>query len=176
MSHPCFSTVSRKSTGADNMPPRPIAARTLPPIMIHGELTSKFTADELDNMPTAQAYTPQDAVSKSEAKAKQPMKRKPIGTKEVILPKNVTEKKSITNEVWMGVPDDPLEGGWPEGWIKRKFERKGGLSKGGLDRYWYSPQTKKKFRSMVEIKKFMFSLTQTNGDEEKAWLLFKGMK
>jgi hypothetical protein len=72
-------------------------------------------------------------------------------------------------EIWCGPPDEPLEGGWPDGWLKRIFQRASGATKGSTDRYWYSPKKNKKFRSMVEIKRFMAALEEYGGDEDAAW-------
>jgi len=81
--------------------------------------------------------------------------------------------RTKNQEVWSGAPADKLEGGWPEGWVKKKVQRQGGDTKGRADPYWYSP-TGKKFRSMTEVKRFMAALTKANGDEERAWMIFKG--
>lgn len=79
-------------------------------------------------------------------------------------------------EVWSGKPDEPLAGGWPDGWTKKLFERPSGKTKGSRDRYWYSPVTKRKFRSMVEVNSFMAALLQSKGDEDAAWKIFKTKK
>lgn len=84
--------------------------------------------------------------------------------------------KPAAAEVWSGPPDDKLEGGWPEGWVKKKIERSGGATKGRLDPYWYSPLTAKKFRSMTEVRRFLALLGETSGDENAAWNLFKNKK
>ena len=85
-------------------------------------------------------------------------------------------KKQNAVKVWEGAPDEPLEGGWPEGWIKKIFERAGGLTKGRGDRYWYSPHKKYKFRSMLEVKKYLGilrTLGSSEVDEDIAWRMFK---
>lgn len=84
--------------------------------------------------------------------------------------------RAKATEVWSGVPDEKLPGydAWPEGWIKRLFERGSGESKGHTDRYWYSPVKQYKFRSMVEISRFFAAMEKTNHDEEEAWKIFKG--
>mmetsp|Transcript_28945 Transcript_28945/g.69880 ORF Transcript_28945/g.69880 Transcript_28945/m.69880 type:complete len:453 (-) Transcript_28945:852-2210(-) len=51
-----------------------------------------------------------------------------------------------------GPPTEELEGGWPEGWVKRVFERASGATKGSTDKYWYSPINGVKLRSIVEGK------------------------
>mmetsp|Transcript_33336 Transcript_33336/g.78678 ORF Transcript_33336/g.78678 Transcript_33336/m.78678 type:complete len:346 (-) Transcript_33336:285-1322(-) len=70
--------------------------------------------------------------------------------------------------VWEGIPDEDIDGGWPEGWVKRLYARKTGATKGATDRYWYSPKEKIRLRSMVQVKKFMRALEDTKGDESKA--------
>lgn len=76
--------------------------------------------------------------------------------------------------VWEGVPNEPLPGGWPVGWVKKVYERQSGASKGHLDRYWHSPQNNFRLRSMAEVKRFMGCLQSVGGDEILAWKLFKG--
>lgn len=75
--------------------------------------------------------------------------------------------------IWEGEPNEKIEGGWPDGWVKKIFARKHGASKGATDRYWYSPNKKIKLRSLVEVKKFLKALIDTNGDEQKAKKLMK---
>ena len=82
--------------------------------------------------------------------------------------------RKSAKEVECCPPTEPLEGGWPPGWIRKKFERLSGATKGSTDRYWYSPKTNKKFRSMTEIKRFLPILNSKNGDEDAAWKEFKG--
>ena len=80
-------------------------------------------------------------------------------------------------EVYRGPPDDPLEGGWPPGWVKTLVERQGGLCKGNKDRYWHTPGNRK-LRSMIEVKKFMKALTlpEVAGNEAAAWKVFKKLQ
>lgn len=64
------------------------------------------------------------------------------------------------------------------GWTVEEVTRKGGKTAGTKDKYWYSPAGKK-FRSKAEIGRFKDALatlagTDEEGDEDKAWKLFKG--
>lgn len=64
-----------------------------------------------------------------------------------------------------------------EGWTIEEVTRKGGKTAGTKDKYWYSPAGKK-FRSKAEIGRFKDALatlagTDEEGDEDKAWKLFK---
>lgn len=73
--------------------------------------------------------------------------------KQTPVPKKATvakKKQGAPEPSWVGSPTEDLEGGWPKGWTKKVFERKSGATKGGKDRYWYSPVNGFKFRSMVE--------------------------
>ena len=77
-------------------------------------------------------------------------------------------------EVYRGPPTEDLPGGWPEGWCKIMVERQGGDTKGTKDRYWYSPGNHK-FRSMIEVKKFLKALQECGGDESQAKKIYKSM-
>ena len=60
-----------------------------------------------------------------------------------------------------------------KGWIVRGFQRQSGAYEGHVDKYWYSPKSKKRFRSKAEIKRFLPVLKKCKGDEEKAYKIFK---
>ena len=79
--------------------------------------------------------------------------------------------------IYVGPPDDVLEGGWPDGWIKRVYKRGGGgggsiKTAGTTDKYWYTPSKSYKLRSMVQVKKFVKALERFDGDEELAYKNF----
>ena len=60
-----------------------------------------------------------------------------------------------------------------KGWTVRGFQRQSGAYEGHVDKYWYSPKTKKRFRSKAEIQRFLPVLKKCKGDEEKAYKNFK---
>ena len=60
-----------------------------------------------------------------------------------------------------------------KGWIVRGYQRQSGAYEGHVDKYWYSPNSKKRFRSKAEIKRFLPVLKKCKGDEEKAYKMFK---
>lgn len=66
-----------------------------------------------------------------------------------------TTTKKTSKLVWTGPPDEKVEGGWPDGWIKKVFEREYGASRGRLDRFWYPPGEGREFRSLVDVKRFL---------------------
>lgn len=101
---------------------------------------------------------------------KQKVIRKESATKKRPTLKGIPEAK----EVWSGVPDEEIHGGWPASWTKKTFERMSGKTKGSHDSYWYSPIEKKKLRSMNEVKQFIAAVETANGDEKRAWNIFKG--
>jgi hypothetical protein len=68
--------------------------------------------------------------------------------------------------IWIGAPDEKLDGGWPKGWRKEIYSRARGPR---TDRYWYSPKLQCKLRSMVEVKKFLSALMECSGDEQAAF-------
>ena len=121
-----------------------------------------------------------------------PVKKKAVATKSIVKEKSMPKKKSQPSAkasrpspaggagggplpIWEGPPDEALEGGWPDGWVKKVFQRKSGQSKGSTDRYWYTPIQKYKLRSMVEVKKFIRALEQYGGDEMAAKKNFKNL-
>jgi Methyl-CpG binding domain len=120
---------------------------------------------------------------KPKAAAKKPEKtaaKTKTAAKKAASPKQAKKKESATPgrgpsavEVYSGEPNEPLEGGWPPGWTKKIFERPSGATKGTHDRYWYTPITKRKLRSMIEVNRFLAALGESNGDEDEAWKIFK---
>lgn len=87
------------------------------------------------------------ASPRSAATSTKATKRKPVQKKASAVKR---PRRSAPEPVWEGSPTESLEGGWPLGWKKKIFERKSGATKGGTDRYWYSPIKSFKLRSMVE--------------------------
>lgn len=75
-------------------------------------------------------------------------------------------------EISRGAPDEPLEGGWPTGWVRKVYERQSGASKGHRDRYWYTPEKKFKLRSMSDVRKFI-AYFKTVRSEDLAWKLLQ---
>ena len=70
--------------------------------------------------------------------------------------------------IYAGPPTRPLDGGWPEGWIQKTFQRFGGSS---CDSYFYPPTKIQRLRSLVEVKRFLSAAEKCGGDEEAAVLL-----
>jgi hypothetical protein len=60
------------------------------------------------------------------------------------------------------------------GWVRKEFLRTVGATKGSTDKYWISPKTKKRLRSMAEVRRFLVHLKNTNGNEHRAKQLLKG--
>jgi hypothetical protein len=75
--------------------------------------------------------------------------------------------------IWEGAPTELMEPGelmehgWPAGWRKELYERQSGGTKGDQDRYWFTPDNRK-FRSLVEVKRYMAAL-EAFRDEEAAY-------
>ena len=79
--------------------------------------------------------------------------------------------------MYCGPPTETIDGGWPEGWVKKTFERRGTVNTDGRkDNYWYTPKEQLKLRSILEVKRFMSSLEEAGGDEKKARVLSKQKK
>jgi len=99
-------------------------------------------------------------------------KNKPVSSKKT-KSAGTGGKRIAAVLIWQGKPDEPIEGGWPDGWTKQTYERQNGETKGQTDSYWYS-RTGKKLRSINEIQRFLAFLDKNNGDEEIAWAAMKG--
>jgi len=80
----------------------------------------------------------------------------------------LTNRKRL--EVYRGPAKGFLED-YP-GWIHQKKIRLCGVQKRYLDPYYYSPETGKKFDSLVQVKKFLMLLETTHGDEDRAYALW----
>mmetsp|Transcript_18685 Transcript_18685/g.43767 ORF Transcript_18685/g.43767 Transcript_18685/m.43767 type:complete len:374 (+) Transcript_18685:201-1322(+) len=65
--------------------------------------------------------------------------------------------------------------GLGEGWVARTFERVSGATAGQTDTYFYSPREGLKFRAMKGCRIFVEICREAgvDGDEKKAWRLFK---
>lgn len=141
-------------------------------IVLTGRSIAGFTMEQLAQLPTATAFSLKDPEKAARRKKRAAANKQKSSTKKATLAKT-TARRQAPVEVECCAPDEEVEGGWPPGWLRRKFERKSGATAGSFDRYWYSPKTGKKFRSMTEIKRFLLLVKQGKGDEDAAWLLFK---
>jgi hypothetical protein len=139
---------------ASGRPARSTAATDPPATEPQAKKGSKKDQDQ-DNEPLSKMYA-----KKTQKKVSSPKKK-------ASKPAKTTSARGAAVLLSEGAPDEPLEGGWPTGWIKRVFERKGGATKGQSDRYWYTPIAAYKLRSMVQVKKFLAALAD-GGDEETA--------
>jgi len=62
----------------------------------------------------------------------------------------------------------------PRGWKTLHIVRQSGKTKGQVDRYWISPQKKKRFRSEVQLRKFLSELKRIGkNNEDAAWDILK---
>ena len=126
--------------------------------------------------PAKKTETPKPAAARSKKVAEKKTSKSKVvanATANTTKAKKRATGKPTPKLVFEGEPDEALEGGWPEGWTKKTYQRMSGASKGGHDRYWYTPKTQFKLRSMVEVRRFLRALDQTNGDEDKARKIFK---
>ena len=89
--------------------------------------------------------------------------------------KQPAKPRGTSGEAYRGPPTEEIDGGWPPGWIKTEVPRKTTGPSRSRDKYWFSPGGKK-FRSMIEVKKFIAALSQVKGDENEAWKIFKSIK
>jgi hypothetical protein len=76
---------------------------------------------------------------------------------------NQANKKKAPTLIWKDQAED-----LPEGWIQEIYKRESGASKGCKDKHWISPEERIKFRSWVQVTKFLSALKTTRGNEEEA--------
>mmetsp|Transcript_29197 Transcript_29197/g.41324 ORF Transcript_29197/g.41324 Transcript_29197/m.41324 type:complete len:239 (+) Transcript_29197:1841-2557(+) len=160
-------SVKRGSFGSGNFQPAESSFAAKKIKAENKPATKKAETSQKKN-PTISKSAPK---SKTKPNAKHTLKKKPA---ESVLTKQ-TNPRLRAAEIWVGAPDEPLEGGWPAGWTKRIFQRASGATKGSTDRYWYTPVLKKKLRSMAEVKRFIAAF-KTCHDEQNAWDAFKAKK
>ena len=69
----------------------------------------------------------------------------------------------------------PAGPSFPDGWIKKEFKRITGETADRVDKYFFSPRNKIKFRSLTSACAFISILDEpeVNGNESAAWALFK---
>lgn len=113
---------------------------------------------------------------------------RPIGSGQRPFNQHSTESASAPGArppaacIWTGAPDETHLPGqkipmvWPKGWIKKVFQRASGATKGGTDRYWYSPIEQYKLRSIKEVQRYFECLEACANDERLAWKMFKGKR
>eukprot|EP00581_Thalassiosira_minuscula_P000888 CAMPEP_0183744074 /NCGR_PEP_ID=MMETSP0737-20130205/65543_1 /TAXON_ID=385413 /ORGANISM="Thalassiosira miniscula, Strain CCMP1093" /LENGTH=1854 /DNA_ID=CAMNT_0025979709 /DNA_START=85 /DNA_END=5650 /DNA_ORIENTATION=+ len=98
-----------------------------------------------------------------------PMKRDKVNHQLLKEAKIADSHPAIDEHPHMNIPFQPAEG-LPDGWVVRRIPRSNG---GRGDQYWYSPREKHKFRSKINVQRFLEMLKETNGDESAAMLLMK---
>lgn len=121
---------------------------------------AKSLLKQLGQSPVARPLKKVKAVNakpekKSAGRAKSPGRGRP--SKAASGSSSASGKAKMLSE---GPPTEDLEGGWPEGWVRRVFERASGATKGTTDKYWYSPIDGIKLRSIVEGKGTVFCSIQ----------------
>jgi hypothetical protein len=85
-------------------------------------------------------------------------------------PRKCTGPRPCAKLIYEGPPNVNFEGGWPEGWIQRTYERQSGSTVGSTDHYWFpNGNFQFKFRSMTQIKRYLQALEICNGNEQEAF-------
>merc|ERR1719401_1453422 len=92
---------------------------------------------------------------------------------------NTNTNNKLTNRRTVEVYRGPAKGFLEDypGWIHQKKARLCGKVAGKhFDNYYWSPKTGKRFDSAVQAQKFLNLLEETNGDEDKAFAIWKSTK
>lgn len=111
---------------------------------------------------------------KKESPSPKPGKKKKKNSsikKELPAPHNNTLTQS-SRPVAMLVETSDCPPGLPPGWTSETYQRASGKTAARADTYWFSPQLKLKFRSKINIQRFLDILHDLNGDESAAWNVF----
>ena len=120
----------------------------------------------------SQRKTNVDSISPKKQAAATPKKRQQSAPN-----KSSAQKHQPAIEVYRGPPThgkDQLPGEvWPDGWIQTTTERTiKDSDRLRWDREYFSPNGKK-FRSILEVKRFLIALEREDGDETKAYKIYK---
>jgi len=121
-------------------------------ISLSGLSPSIFTENDLSQMPVWFSFNHEDRKSQN-------------GQKEIVERETGKSLKDIKSNEFFPSAE------FPDGWTVQYVKRLNNLNR--VDRYWYSPKLKKKFRSKVSVRVFLDFLGEVGGDEAKAFLLAK---
>lgn len=118
-----------------------------------------------------------EAIKKEQAAAtaaarKAASKQKPVKKGQKVKHESGAKGDRVKSELtYEGIPQKPFPGGWPPGWIERRYKRQGGQTKGSDDSYFFAPppNEKHKLRSVKEVQRYIFALNKSGGDAAVAW-------
>ena len=131
---------------------------------LHQSNTSQIDGKEQNGQsPSGQEGSVPDKITTNKAPKKLKKFKLSMARPTLLNPSIVSEKRILLH----AGPADSL----PTGWTVKHFKRTTGLKH--TDRYWFSPLLKKKFRSLAQVGRFLEFLQQEQGDEAKAWELFR---
>jgi len=143
-----------------------------------------FADEEIDSFPVVYAYDNEDPDGYSEENAKiatldhdveqRRLKRSSVNLSDEMKKAKSSKKKSFKGhptltEKESQLPAEPAEG-FPPGWVVRQSPR-GSQAKDGAPRadlFWYSPDKAYKFRSRLEVRRFLEAMKTSGGDETVA--------
>lgn len=54
--------------------------------------------------------------------------------------------------IYDGPPNKPLDGGWPDGWVQKTYQRHGSCH---ADSYYFPPSSSQRLRSIPEVRRFL---------------------
>jgi hypothetical protein len=100
--------------------------------------------------------------TKSESTSKKARASMTAASKNIGVP---SPHKGVKYPIREPAPDEFLAG--REGWIRETHRRVNNPKH--FDKYWLSPKTNKKLRSVPEVKRFLELLDKMNGDEDAAF-------
>jgi len=199
-SSPSFPPLSKNLASTQLSPTSPSKEEKEAPIpnlgyhpqILIGKLSKDYIKEDIAYMPVAFAFHPNKSQSKLIAQSssqshkeeclialgkKKPEKRKPDkkkADKKKVDGKKAPRERNLTPKPKPFIKYDTVgpAPNMPNGWILKTVKRTGGKTRGRSDRYWFSPKTEKRFRSIAEVHRFLSALNDVGGeDENEAWNL-----
>jgi hypothetical protein len=147
-----------------------------------------FGEEEIDSFPVVFAYDNEDPDGISEKNAKiatldheveeRRLKRSSVNLSEEMKKVKSSKNKSSFNMIHPTLTEKESQTsaevaeGLPSGWVVRQIPRGSGTDR--VDFYWYSPEKHYKFRSKIEVRRFLEAMKTSDGDETVAIEKIKG--
>jgi len=153
--HDRSNTVSTTDASAIKQPYLPPNINSL--FVVTGSSPENFTNAKLQEMPVLFSFELNSKSSLETARKKN--KRWQSSS----LGQKVAKKTGVIERE---VPSDEFPAGWVVQYIRRSDRNR-------VDRYWFSPKTRKRFRSKVGVNLFLATLPTVGDDEDKAFIAIK---
>lgn len=150
-------------------------------MILNGLSEDDFSQKQIDSCPVIFAHNAEDPDGSSEESAtiatldheigQQRLKQRFTNLLEGMKRKRSSMGHTTLDEKELQLPVEEFPTGWVVTQRPREAQTKGGVPR--VDLFWYSPKMKYRFRSRVEVRRFLEFLDLTCGDETAAMEKFK---